>query len=194
MQVGPALRAQPATVYTVQIRLARCLRQLGKFGEALDVLVELLTEQNNLLDAQREAAQTYQAWAAEKPDYYLMAIRGGQKIEGTDGSEKYLVWGWGGIARKVQFNASYRDIFHEARYNLALCRAKYAMTESGQQRTKLLEQADRDISVVYKLYPAMGGKQWYDKYDSLLKKIQKQLGVAEAGLKGLEDGSTKNVT
>ena len=43
----------------------------------MDALVEILKVQNNMLEAQREAAYTYQAWGEEKPDYYLSAIRGG---------------------------------------------------------------------------------------------------------------------
>jgi len=36
--------------------------------------------------------------------------------------------------------------------------------------------------------PEMGGKKWYDQYDALLRKIQKQLGVNEEdqGLKAAE--------
>ncbi len=193
-KADPHFAPQPAAVYTIQIHLAHCLRQLGKYAEGMDLLVDVLGHQNNLLDAQREAAQTVQAWAAEKPDYYIVAIRGGHKVEKGDGSEAYLVWGWGGIARRVQFNPSYRDIFHEARYNLALCRAKYAMTESGRRRTELLDQANNDITVVYRLYPAMGGKAWYDRYDSLLKNIQKQLGVEAVGLKGVDVKPSREVS
>ena len=121
--------------------------------------------------------------------YYILAIRGTHKIEGKDGAETYMIWGWGGIARRTQSSESHRDLFHEARYNLALCRFKDALTSSGAERTNLLEQAQRDIVIVYTLYPKMGGKLWYDRYDALLKQIQKRLGVKEDGLKAFEKKS-----
>ena len=106
----------------VQIRLARCLRLLGKFDESLDLLVEVLTGRETLIDAQREAAYTYQAWGQRDPDYFLLAIRGGHEVERKPRGTVNLIWGWAGIARKVQFVDAYQDLFDEARYNLALCR------------------------------------------------------------------------
>ena len=174
---------QPEAIYGVQIRLARCLRRLGQYDQAIDALVEVLKVRNNLLDPQREAAYTYQAWGEEKPDAYLSAIKGGQPVEQKDGSVSYLIWGWGGIARRVQANEAQQDIFHEARYNLALCRFQYAMSKSGQARTDLLNQAQKDIVFIYRLYPEMGGKQRYDQYDALLRQVQRLLGAREEGLK-----------
>ena len=173
---------QPAAIYAVQIRLARCLRRMGEYAQSMDVLVEILKVRNNLIGVQREAASTYQAWGRKKPGYYVLAIRGGRKAKKKDGTVVYLVWGWGGIARRVQTGEAHQDLFHEARYNLALCRYKYALSKSGQQRTDLLEQAKRDIVIVHKLYPKMGGQTWYDQYDALLKKIQKDLGAKPTGL------------
>jgi tetratricopeptide (TPR) repeat protein len=176
--------SQPDAVYVVQLRLARCLRSLGQYDKAIDALIEILKARNNLVDAQREAALTYQAWGRQKPDCYLSAIQGAHKVEGKDASVTFLVWGWGGIARKAQDSRSRGDLFHEARYNLAVCRYRYALSESGRQRAATLEQARKDIMIVYTLYPEMGGKQRYSQYDALLKQIQKQLGIEEAGLKG----------
>ena len=66
------------------------------------------------------------------------------------------------------------------------------MSKSGQERTDLLEQAQKDIVMIYRLYPKMGGKQWYDQYDALLQKIQRLLGVKEEGLKAFEEKSSEN--
>ena len=179
---------QPATAAALQISLARCLRRLGKYEEALNALVEVLAVRENRIDAQREAAQTYQAWGEEAPDNFLLAIHGGRRIERPGGAAVNLVWGWGGIARKVQFNESLQDVFNEARYNLALCRMKYGLGKSDPERTDMLRQAEQDILVVQRLRPDVGGKKWYDKYDGLLRKIQQSLGVKadEQGLKAAE--------
>ncbi len=186
----PDFAPKPDAILGVRMMLARALRRLGKYEEALDSLVEVLRVQNNLIEAQREAARTYQAWGAEKPGAYLPAIRGGRKIERKDGSTANLVWGWGQIARKVQSYKTHQDIFHDARYNLALCRFRYAMSQSGPQRTDLLEQAADDVAIVYKLYPTMGGEQWFAKYDALLKKIQTALGRKPEGLRALDQQAT----
>jgi cellulose synthase operon protein C len=179
---------QPDATHSVRIRLARCLCRLGKHEEALEALVEVLKVQNNMVEAQREAARNYQAWAVEKPSYYVDAIRGGYEVEQGRGPAAHLAWGWAGLASRVQ---SYPDLFHEARYNLALCRFQYAMTKSGRERKEQMELARRDIVVVAKLYPAMGGKQWYEQYDTLLQKIQRQLGVNEEGLKAYAEKPRK---
>ncbi len=174
----------------IEIRLARCLRRLGKYKDALDMLVEVLAEHDNLLDAQREAAYTYQDWGQEQPGYYGLAIRGGRKAKLKNGDVVYLVWGWAGIAQKVQDDDKHQDAYNEARYNLALCRLSYAISLSGQKQTEQLRRAERDILLLQRLRPEMGGEKWYDKYDSLLKKIQERLGVKE-DQRGLEAAEKK---
>ena len=70
---------QPGAAAAIQIHLARCLRRLGKYEEALDALMEVLKARENRIDAQREAAQTYQAWGEETPENFLRAIHGGRR-------------------------------------------------------------------------------------------------------------------
>ncbi|MEN6405637.1 MAG: hypothetical protein ABFC77_04110 [Thermoguttaceae bacterium] len=178
----PKLASQPATISGVQLRLARCLRRLGQYAKAIDLLVAVLKSRDNLLEAQQEAARTYQAWGAKRPDRYRSAIRGQFEIRRSDGSVDYLIWGWGGIARRTQSDLSHPEVFHEARYNLASCRFQQAMAVSGSQRTELLNQARRDIEIVRRLYPEMGGPTWRARYDALHKKIQKELGSKPQGL------------
>jgi len=91
-----------------------------------------------------------------KEEYYLNAIRGGYEKGG-----RYLIWGWGGIANRVA--ASYQkfeSIFHQARYNLALCRFRLAQKKTGEERSRLLNEALLDIQRTYLLYPSLGGKDW----------------------------------
>lgn len=177
-----APRADATT--NIQIRLARCLRRLGKFEEAIGVLAEILRVRGNAVDVQRETAYTYQAWGEQEPSQWIVAIRGGKA--GHDNAA--VVWGWGGIAARTQSSESHQDIFNEARYNLALCRLQYAMSRSGEEQTDLLRQAEHDILVLQRLRPEMGGKDWYNQYDALLRKIQQHLGMRESqqGLKAAE--------
>lgn len=183
---------QPTSIYSVQIRLAKCLRQMGKYDESLDVLTEVLKAQNTMIDAQREAAYTYQTWAEKKPELYPTAIIGAKEDNPKGGPNGKLIWGWGGIARRVQGRENLDSIFHEARYNLAFCRLQYALSKKGQQQKELLEQALNDIKIVYKLYPELGGKERRGQYDDLLKKIQKLLSLPQEGLKAFDKKATMN--
>ena len=178
------------SVAAAQMQMAYCLRRIGEYGQSLTVLTELLRERNSLPPAQRDAAITYQAWGEQKPGAYRVAIRGGDFEKQEDGKVKQIVWGWGGIAKKVgakmENNPAYRDLYYEARYNLAFCRFQYAMSKEGQDRTAQLNQTQRDIMIDYKLDPELGGKERYEQYDALLKKVQRLLGDREAGLKAFE--------
>lgn len=178
IKADPDFAPAGATV-GIQVRLASCLRAIGQCDEAMQLLVSVLQEHPKRLDAQLEAARTYQRWGTQRPDYYEKAIVGGQQVGG-----RYLVWGWGGIARQVTpFYQKYEDTFHLARYNLARCRLDLALSRSAGQKIETLKLAKLDITRVYQLYPTMGGPEWFDKYDALLKTIQKLLQEKPTGLK-----------
>ena len=158
----------PAAEVTVALRieLARCLRRLSDNPQALSQLLEVLKDHPQMVDAQVEAAYTYQSWGDEKPEYLEMAIQGGKRYQ--------EVWGWGELARQVQSEARFRGVFHEARYNLALCRFRQAQIATDRpQRARLAEAAENDILATRRLFPDMGGAVWYDRYNELLKRIQR---------------------
>jgi tetratricopeptide (TPR) repeat protein len=182
------LKAPPADMKAgadtaIKVQLAVCLRALGRkdqadrkqaqknFEQALGMLVGILKQRETRVDVQMEAARTYQemARATEQPQFYLNAILGGQKQ--ANGS--YLVWGWNGISRRVASREEFRPIFFEARYNIALCRVRLAQTQKGDEQSKTLEQAENDIVITHKLYPSLGGEEWFEKFDTLLKAIRK---------------------
>src|SRR3954467_11832804 len=73
-------------------------------------------------------------------------------------------------------NPKYLDQFHEARYNLALCRYMWALAERDENTKKqLLRYGKQDIAQTVGLYGDLGGPKWEAQYDSLMKKIQKSL-------------------
>ena len=128
-----------------------------------------------MVDAQVEAAYIYQTWGEEQPEYLEMAIQGGKRYQ--------EVWGWGELARRVQSEARFRDVYHEARYNLALCRLRLAQIAADPpQRARLAGAAENDIRVTGRLFPDMGGAGWYDRYNELLKRIQRLAGRPAVGL------------
>jgi hypothetical protein len=167
---------------TIKVQLAICLRALGRgtndpakakqnFVDALKLLVGILRARETRVDVQMEAARTYQemARATEQPSLYRNAMLGGQKQ--ADGH--YLLWGWNGISRRVASNEKFRSVFFESRYNIAVCRMRLAQSQKGDERAATLKMAENDIVVTYKLYPSLGGPEWFEKYDALLKAIRK---------------------
>jgi tetratricopeptide (TPR) repeat protein len=165
----------------IRIRQAKVLRRLGDYKQAMALLLGVLKERQTVIDAQIEAAYTLQAWASERPELYEIVITGSRKQK--------EVWGWGQLARKVQTVEGFEKVFHEARYNLALCRFKHAQVEKDEKKTALLDQATKDVEVIFRLFPEMGGPEWMEKYDQLLKSIQKLKGSSPTGIKGLEQAA-----
>jgi hypothetical protein len=161
-----------------QVRLAACLRALGDHNRAMKFLVDILKNHEKRVDVQIEAARTFQDWGHVKGQdaKFQLAIKGAT----VDG--RLLIWGWAGISRRVAPFTQYASVFHEARYNLALARKDLALAETGDERAKTLEQAEKDIMVVFQLYPKMGGDEWKAKYDALLKTIQRLRGKRPTGL------------
>lgn len=181
--------APPNASTTIELRLAAALRGMGRYEEAIKLLVKLLQANENRINVQVELAKTYQLWgdAAGKSEYYSLAITGGHQEKGRN-----IFWGWAGIARRVAPYPNYQNIFHEAWYNIMLCRMKQALliSEKDRRRDELLRQAEMDAYRVYQLYPDMGGEEMRAKYDSLLRRIQKLRGIANpTGIEGFSKPS-----
>ena len=181
IEEDPDFAPSAASTTGLKIRLAKCLRALGDFKEAQTILLKILLKNNMMVDAQMEAAYTYQAWGSKNPDAYGKAILGGKKAT-KGGKTVNVIWGWGKIAKLVARSPKHANIFHEARYNLALCRYKWALAESGSKKTEMLRRAKSDILATERLFPKLGGPEWRAKYDSLLKDIQTGLGEDASGL------------
>ena len=169
----------PNALMQVQARLAMAWRQLGKYSEAMDLFAKLLGNQKKAyLNIQIEAAKTLQQWGTVggKAEALTKAIKGDKP--GKD--SRNAIWGWGRIAKVVAKNEQYRDTFHEARYNIALCRYKSAATQSGKQKIDTFKLAKKDITITKTLYK-LGTKQQAKRYETLLKAIQKSLGEKPVG-------------
>jgi tetratricopeptide (TPR) repeat protein len=171
----PEFKAPANSTDAIKVRLARTLRKLGQFKEALSLLYSVLKERPNMVEAQFEAAYTYQAWGEQRPPYYGIAISGSQQYK--------EIWGWSALSRKLIRSPQHSEAFHEARYNLNLCLYQWALKETeAAAREKKLNQSKNDIQAIARLFPQMGGREWYNKYNDLYKKIQKALGEKVTGL------------
>jgi tetratricopeptide (TPR) repeat protein len=165
----------PEVVVALRIDLARCLRRMADYPQALSQLLAVLKDHPQMIDAQIEAAYTYQSWGEERPEYLEMAIHGGNRYQ--------EVWGWGELARRVQAEARFREVFFEARYNLALCRFRQAQAAAERsERSRMIAAAEDDIVTTCRTTPDMGGPVWYDRYNELLQRIQRLADQPAVGL------------
>lgn len=180
MMAGKQPNALSATaLMQVQARQAMALRQLGKYDQAMDLFEELLSGQKkSFLNIQVEAAKTLQQWgeSGRNAQAFDKAIAGDRA--GKDG--RNVIWGWGRIAKVVSKNEKYRDMFHDARYNIADCRYRAGMKQAGAKKSALLKRAKTDITMTKQLFN-LGTKQQTQRYERLLKQIQGALGEQPIG-------------
>ena len=136
-------------------------------------LQQLLRDNPSAVNLQVEAAKVLQGWGSVDSSKYLEAIKGLQS------SEKGGVWGWGKIANATMPHLQFRDIFYEARYEIAACQHALAMTLGGVERTKQLAAAEKTLTITEKLYPDLGGELWSSKYGELHEKILQAGGTSK---------------
>ena len=159
----------------LQLRVAIAKRELGDYNGAIEEFVKLLNENEKQLHVQIEAAKTYQQWGKRSDkNAYKKAIRGSHAIAVKGG--KNLIWGWGRLTQILAGNAKYRELFHESRYNLALCRYEFAMKSGKTDKQKSLQSARNELILTTRMYPDLGGPDRKKQYEALLKKVQLALG------------------
>ncbi|HEX5105661.1 MAG TPA: hypothetical protein VFV87_17700, partial [Pirellulaceae bacterium] len=183
----------------LQLQTAKTKRSTGDYVGAMDLFESILKANSMLLPVQIEAARTYQDWGSFKDsqDNYMRAIVGGRPDKNNPDPKKKnknVIWGWGEIARLTAPTAAssqFKDQFHEARFNLALCRYNYAVAQQDADKKKLnFQRAKTDIALIAGFYPDLGGEKWKAQYDALLKRIQSALQERPLGLKALETASS----
>jgi len=173
---------------SLQLRLAKAKRQLRDYQGAIELFHQILVSKSTMLDVQIEAADTYRRWgddsqpASKREQLYLKAIAGGFP---NDKTKRNTVWGWNQLAKVTgRYLPKFEGQFHEARYNMALCRYRYALCKkaSSTDRKKYMGYAKTEVMNTHRLYPKMGGEQWQSRYNTLLMRIQKELGEKTTGL------------
>ncbi|MBI1904370.1 MAG: hypothetical protein HYS13_25015 [Planctomycetia bacterium] len=183
---------KPENQLFYNLRLATARRQTGEFKAAAEILYAILSleKHNKVLDAQREAATTYQEWgdAEKNPFYYQTAIAGYH----DKNLKRKVLWGWAEISVRLQRDKDRRDVFHEARINIADCRLKWALCpQSATGKADLLKKAANDIAVVHRFDNALGGATWRPKYDRLMQDIQRAAGQPPAGVRVLDEEAAR---
>lgn len=176
----PALRLKMAEIHGAR----------GRWAEAEQQIDWLLADKRrqNTPDLQMQAARILQSagerLATSDPAAAEEKLR--QASVGRTSGES-VVWGWGGIANRLSRQVSgsdderarkARDQFFEARLNLAACLLKRATLpgKTGAEKQEQLAKAADSIDVTRRLYPDLGGTAFTERFDRLLKEIQKERG------------------
>ncbi|MEW4562225.1 hypothetical protein AB1K70_06845 [Bremerella sp. JC770] len=189
---GSALN--PALVQQVRVRIAMAQREIGEYEQAIATFTEVLKEKNMMVNVQVEAAKTYYMWGLNGGDSktFYQSLMG---AEPNPENKQNLIWGWGRLqsilARYAQAGADpspFKETFFECRYYLAACRYQFALAQSSNdKKDQYLAAAAKDISSTQSFDPTLGGDEWFQKFDTLMRKIQKDL-TGEA--KGLDKPTT----
>ncbi len=121
----------------VKVRLVHCNRLKQDFPEAELLLTEVLKARGNDLRAQIEGASLYQDWGSSGDlKKFIVAISGRKDIG---------LWGWGGIAKRIQQQKNYAErpelveTFLDARYSVSLCRFLYGQDLPPQEKRKVMD-------------------------------------------------------
>jgi hypothetical protein len=181
LQAAPSW-GPPEAASDIQVRLAAALRAQGQYPPALDRLAAVLGQENSRMDAQIEAARTWQAWAQDDPGCYLQAIRGDNYPWRLPGGavRQVPLWGWEEIARRLAPFERYGEQLLDARYNLAVCHAKWAATQTKPSREASLGKAADEVAAVGGRLPS-AGTVWAARFESLLKEIDDARKVKVSG-------------
>lgn len=169
---------------TTTYLLGRSQRLVGEFKASIDTFEQLLKSNPLMLEAQVEAAQAYESWAATlKPNYAYQAYRAALKGARPGKDKKNVVWGWDEISQKtinqIKRSDNFKEKFFESRYHVALC--LYLMGKVADRESEKRKAMDV-IRKVATLFPDLGGDDHRKKYDALMKEVQKAVGEKPTGL------------
>ena len=158
----------------VRVRLVRCNRLKKDFERAEQLLAEVLKARGNDLRTQIEGASVFQDWGSNGDIKKLAVAIGGKKEDG--------LWGWGGIAKRIQQQKNYADrpemidTFLDARYNVSLCRFRYSKESAGKEKQKGLETCASELvgsASIFKSLPDDKRAKLNELYREVLQELGK---------------------
>jgi hypothetical protein len=108
-----------------------------------------------------------------------------------------VIWGWGGLSNKLarpafagddERSRKAREQFFETRYNIALClfeRSKLSVNSAAARDMR--QKAEAAIGMTWKLNRDLGGEASKNRFEALLKSIQREQKVEPRGFAALDD-------
>lgn len=176
--------AQPQGIeLQLKVLLAKAAEGAEDYRTALQTYGQILDENENLLDVQLSVARTLQKVGIGNTTRLTSAIQGARPHPQSGNN---VFWGWGKISQMTSRRLDdYSEQFFESRFQLANCRWMMAMALSEPTaKNAELVRAERALTETHTLYPALGGSDTFQLYETLLKKIQKELGKPPSGFRG----------
>ncbi|MBA4105101.1 MAG: hypothetical protein C0485_05030 [Pirellula sp.] len=187
----PKYAPDEGAILGIRMRLAECLAATGNHDGAVKQFGAILAEKPNMLDLQKGAATALQQWGMQKKDLsaFNRSIQG--DLPQKDG--RNLIWGWLRLATMANSAYSqeakaspvteesrkrvnrFKELFYEARYNVAKSRFLAGKAAPADQRRAQLEAAKTNIEQMARLYPDLGGPNWKPLFDELLKQVNLEL-------------------
>lgn len=173
-------------VRQIRFELATTSRMMGEYSGAIKQLEQILKEKNSMIDAQVQAALSYQQWALSpgfQAKYVKSALNSAMSGARPDASGKNTIWGWGKLAKLTQGKAAFEATFFDARYRIAEC-----MYFTGQRspdaadKSKYGEKAEKVILGTLQLYPKLGGPEDVKRNDQLIRQAQQAQAKTPTGL------------
>ncbi|QDV54991.1 tetratricopeptide repeat protein [Rosistilla oblonga] len=173
-------------VRQIRFELATTSRMMGDYKQAINQFEQILKEKNSMIDAQVQAALSYQQWALSpgfNPKYVKNALNSAMSGARPDAARKNTIWGWGKLAKLAQGKPAFEATFFDARYRIAEC-----MYLTGQRspeasdKAKYAERAEKVILGTLQLYPELGGPEDVQRNDQLIRQAQKAQAKPVTGL------------
>ncbi|MEZ6088280.1 MAG: hypothetical protein R3C05_09700 [Pirellulaceae bacterium] len=173
-------------VRQMRFELATTSRLMGDYGTAINELHKILQEQNTMVDAQIQAALSFQQWAMSpgfNPKYVKGALDNAISGAKPDRSGKHAIWGWTKLAKLTQGKPAYEATFFDARYRIAECLLqKGLLSPDSGDKEKYAAQSEKVVQITKNLYPELGGPADYKRNDELVRQAQLAQGKAVTGL------------
>ncbi|NIL98305.1 MAG: hypothetical protein GTO62_14540, partial [Planctomycetales bacterium] len=180
-EADPNFLKNPRQRTTIEMRLARCYRSLGKLQETLDRLEAILKRKTTNLPVQIEAAETLFEGGKSDCENYKNAYFGVRP--GKD--RKNIIWGWRRLSDITRGHEKFEQVYLLSVLYGIRCRMDLAICEGAakpEQKTELLNAALGSLVAMHRQNPQLGGEEMRSEYDRIARKLQKELGQNEAGL------------
>ncbi len=162
----------------LQMRIAIAKAGAGQFEAAHKVFAETLAKNPMNVAVQIAAARNLQEWSDGKDIELLRKAWGGAE-PGANGANS--IWGWNRIGQLTASRVSdenFREIYFDARYNLALCRRLIGLAQTNADaRKRELTQAAGIVRQTRIVYPNFGSPQIKAKFEQLDEDLKKDLGT-----------------
>ncbi len=135
--------ASTEQLLNVKVRLVHCNRLKKDFESAEQMLTEVLKARGNDLRTQIEGASVYQDWGTHG-DYKKF-------VYSSNGRKEIGLWGWGGIAKRIQQQKNFADrpdmvdTFLDARYAVSLSRFRYGKELGPKEKQKALDTCAMEL-------------------------------------------------